>query len=103
MFETQLLYTYLIFYVAVGMGAMYEFLFIVSFVLILVTALLTMAYVKDNQKLIVVGKVANVAVTVIVMTTCKPPRLKPVSLKCTCLKPLPWPNWPTRWRSRRLR
>ena len=65
MFETQLLYTYLIFYVAVGMGAMYEFLFIVSFVLILVTALLTMAYVKDNQKLIVVGKVANVAVTVV--------------------------------------
>ena len=47
------------------MGAMYEFLFIIAFVLLLVTGLLTMAYVKDNQKLIVVGKVANVGVTVV--------------------------------------
>ena len=62
-FETQLQYTYLIFYIAIVMGAMYEFLFIVSFVLLLVTALLTFAYVKKNEKLIVVGKIANVAVT----------------------------------------
>ncbi len=62
-FESQLLYTYLIFYVAIGMGAMYEFLFIVSFVLLLVTGLLTYAYVKKNDKLIIVGKIANVAVT----------------------------------------
>lgn len=64
-FETQLLYSYLIFYVAIGMGAMYEFLFIVAFLLLLVTGLLTIAYVKKNQKLVVVGKVANVAVTVV--------------------------------------
>ena len=62
-FESQLLYTYLIFYVAIGMGAMYEFLFIVSFVLLLVTGLLTYAYMKKNDKLIIVGKIANVAVT----------------------------------------
>ena len=62
-FESQLLYTYLIFYVAIGMGAMYEFLFIVSFVLLLVTALLTYANVKKNDKLILFGKIANVAVT----------------------------------------
>ena len=48
MFETQLLYTYLIFFVAIGMGAMYEFLFIVSLVLFAVTGLLTFAYVRDN-------------------------------------------------------
>ena len=47
-FETQLLYTYLIFFVAIGMGAMYEFLFIVSLVLFAITGLLTFAYVRDN-------------------------------------------------------
>ena len=60
-----MLYTFLVFFIAVGMGAMYEFLFIVSFVMFLVLALLTVAYVKKNDKLILIGKVANVAVTVV--------------------------------------
>ncbi len=64
-FETQMLYTFLVFFIAVGMGAMYEFLFIVSFVMLLITALLTIAYLKKNDKLILIGKVANVAVTVV--------------------------------------
>ncbi len=64
-FETDLFYSYLIYYVAIGMGAMYEFLFICSFCLILVTALLTFAHLKKNQKLILIGKIANVGLTFI--------------------------------------
>ena len=64
-FETELFYSYLIYYVAIGIGAMYEFLFICSFCLILVTALLTFAYLRKNQKLILIGKVANFGLTFI--------------------------------------
>ena len=64
-FEADLFYSYLIYYVAIGMGAMYEFLFICSFCLILVTGLLVFAHLKKNQKLILIGKVANVALTFI--------------------------------------
>ena len=64
-FETDLFYSYLIYYVAIGIGAMYEFLFICSFCLILVTALLVFAHLKKNQKLILIGKIANVGLTVV--------------------------------------
>jgi hypothetical protein len=47
-FEADLFYSYLIYYVAIGMGAMYEFLFICSFCLILVTGLLVFAHLKKN-------------------------------------------------------
>jgi hypothetical protein len=64
-FETELFYSYLIYYVAIAMGAMFEFLFICSFCLILVTALLTWAHYKQNEKLRLVGKVANATLTII--------------------------------------
>jgi len=64
-FETELFYSYLIYYVAIAMGAMFEFLFICSFCLVLVTALLTWAHYKQNEKLRLVGKVANATLTII--------------------------------------
>ena len=64
-FETELFYSYLIFYVAIAMGAMYEFLFIVAFVLTLLTGVLTYAHYKNNEKLRLVAKVANVSLTVV--------------------------------------
>ena len=64
-FETELFYSYLIFYVAIAMGAMYEFLFIVSFCLILNTGVLVYAHLKDNEKLRFIGKVGNVGLTVV--------------------------------------
>ena len=64
-FETELFYSYLIYYVAIGMGAMYEFLFICSFCLICVTGLLTFAHLRENEKLIKIGKIANFGLTFI--------------------------------------
>ena len=64
-FETELFYSYLIFYVAIAMGAMFEFLFIVAFVLTLLTGVLTYAHYKNNEKLRLVAKVANVSLTIV--------------------------------------
>ena len=64
-FETELFYSYLIFYVAIAMGAMFEFLFIVAFVLTLLTGVLVYAHYKNNEKLRLVAKVANVSLTVV--------------------------------------
>ena len=64
-FETELFYSYLIFYVAISMGAMYEFLFIVAFCLMLVSGVLTWAHYKKNEKLRLIGKVANVGLTIV--------------------------------------
>ena len=64
-FETEMFYSYLIFYVAIAMGAMYEFLFIISFVLVLVTGVLTWGHYKQNEKIRLIGKAANVVLTVI--------------------------------------
>ena len=58
-------YSYLIFYVAVAMGAMYEFLFIVAFLLVAVTCFLTYAHHTQNEKLLIVGKAANVTLTIV--------------------------------------
>ena len=55
----------MIYYVAIGMGAMYEFLFIMSFCLVLVTGLLTWAHWKKNEKLVLIGKIANFGLTFI--------------------------------------
>lgn len=64
-FETELFYSYLIFYVAIAMGAMYEFLFIVSFCLMLLTAVLTYAHLTNHEKLKLIGKIANVGLTIV--------------------------------------
>ena len=64
-FETELFYSYLIFFVAVAMGAMYEFLFIITFCLTLLTGVLTFAHFKNNEKLRLVAKVGNVSLTVV--------------------------------------
>ena len=64
-FETELFYSYLIFYVAIAMGAMYEFLFIVAFLLMLLTAVLTYAHLNNHDKLKLIGKIANVGLTIV--------------------------------------
>ncbi len=63
--ETELFYSYLIFYVAVAMGAMFEFLFIAGFCLLAVTLLLTYALYKNHEKLRLLGKVGNVSLTIV--------------------------------------
>jgi hypothetical protein len=55
----------LIFFLAVAMGAMYEFLFIVSVALFAITGFLTWAHYKQNERLRLIGKVANVGITII--------------------------------------
>lgn len=64
-FETELFYSYLIYFVAIAMGAMYEFLFICSFLLIIVSGALVLAHFKKQEKLKLIAKTANVALTVI--------------------------------------
>lgn len=64
-FETEMFYSYLIYFVAIAMGAMFEFLFICSFCLVGVTALLTYANYKQNDKLRLVGKIANASLTIV--------------------------------------
>ena len=66
-FETELMYSYLIFFVAIAIGAMYEFLFIAAFCLLLVTGLLTYAHMKQDEdsRLKLIGKVANVSLTIV--------------------------------------
>ncbi len=64
-FETELFYSYLIFFVAIAMGAMYEFLFIIAFCLTLLTGVLTFAHFKNNEKLRLVAKVGNVTLTIV--------------------------------------
>ena len=63
--EVDMIYTYFVYFLAVALGAMYEFLFIVSIVSIAVTFILTIGYLKNNDKLVKAGKIANVAVTVV--------------------------------------
>lgn len=62
--ETDMLYPLLVYFIAISLGTMYEFLFIMGFLLVAVTFLLTVAHFKKNDKLRKVAKIANVALTV---------------------------------------
>eukprot|EP00347_Sterkiella_histriomuscorum_P003498 403364069 len=64
-FETDMLYSFLVYFMAISLGTMYEFLFIFGFVLIGFSFLLTIAHIKNNRKLRIVGKIGNVALTII--------------------------------------
>ncbi len=59
------MYPLLVYFIAIALGTMYEFLFIVGFALFGVSALLTLAYVRDHRVLKIVGKAANVGLTII--------------------------------------
>ena len=61
--EVDLFYPILVFYIAVALGSMYEFLFIIGLLMLGVSALLVIAHIKNNRVLRLVGKIANVAVT----------------------------------------
>lgn len=63
-FETDMLYSFLVYFIAISLGTMYEFLFIFGFVLIGVSFLLTIAHMKDNRKLRIIGKIGNVVLTI---------------------------------------
>ena len=63
--ETDMLYSILVYIIAISLGSMYIFLAIIGFVLCGVIVLLTIAHLKDNRKLRLAGKIANVALTII--------------------------------------
>jgi hypothetical protein len=50
---------------ALALGSMYEFLFIISVVLVAVTFLLTLGHLKEKPIIRRIGKIANVIVTVV--------------------------------------
>ena len=60
-----MLYSFLVYFIAISLGAMYEFLFIFGFVLIGFSFLLTIAHLKNNRKLRIFGKVGNVILTIV--------------------------------------
>ena len=63
--ETDMLFPLLVYFIAISLGTMYEFLFIMGFLLVCVTFLLTIAHFKKNEKLRKIAKMANVTLTVI--------------------------------------
>ena len=66
--ETDMFYSYLIYFIAISLGSMYEFLCIMGFLLIGTTFLLTFAHWKDFKKKVLVrriGKIMNVSLTII--------------------------------------
>ena len=63
--ETDMLYSFFVYFLAIAMGSMFEFLIIIGMFLIATPFLLTLAHIKNNPKLRVLGKCVNVALTVI--------------------------------------
>ena len=61
--ELDMLYPYLVYFIALSLGTMYVFCFIISFVSVLVSILLTVAHMKNNRTLRLIGKAANVVLT----------------------------------------
>ena len=64
-FEVDMLYSFLVYFMAISLGTMYEFLCIFGIILIGDSILLTVAHLKDNRKLRIIGKIANVSLTII--------------------------------------
>ena len=62
--ETEFLYPYLVYFMALSLGTFYEFLFIFFFFHLGVVFLLTIAHMKDNKKLKVIGKAGNIFFTI---------------------------------------
>ena len=70
--ETDMLFSYLIFYANIALGTMFEFLFIIGVLEVLTTLILTFAHYKDggdeksmkmSRILKLVGKIMNVVLT----------------------------------------
>jgi hypothetical protein len=62
--ETDMFYPILVYVIAISLGSMYEFLCIFGYFMIGITFLLTIAHLKDNDKLRKAGKIANVFFTI---------------------------------------
>ena len=60
-----MLYSFFVYFLAIAMGTMFEFLVIFGTILIGVPFLLTFAHIRNNDKLRKVGKIANVVLTII--------------------------------------
>ena len=63
--ETDMLYSYFVYFLAVAMGTMFEILVIFSILMIACTFLLTFAHLRNNDKLRKIGKLVNVVLTII--------------------------------------
>ncbi|CDW79325.1 UNKNOWN [Stylonychia lemnae] len=64
-FEVDMMYSFLVYFMAISLGTMYEFLCIFGIVLIGISVLLTIAHLKDHRKLKLIAKIANFSLTVI--------------------------------------
>ena len=61
--ELDMMFPYLVFYINLSLGTMFEFLFIIGFLLVLVTFVIVLGHLKENDKIKLVGKVLNVVIT----------------------------------------
>lgn len=61
--EVDMMYTYVVNYIAISLSSMYLFLFIIQLGAIANTFLLTHAYQKNNRQLRKIGRLINVVIT----------------------------------------
>ena len=62
--EGEFFFPFFVYFIAIALGTMYEFLFVFGFFHIGVSFLLAVAHMKENRKLKIIGKLANVFFTV---------------------------------------
>ena len=62
--EIDMSYSYLVFFMAIALGTMYEFLFIIGCGIVAATFILTLAHMKDSWILRIIGKFLNVGLTI---------------------------------------
>lgn len=62
--EIDMAYSYLVFYMAISLGTMFEFLFIIGVGIVATTFLLTVAHFKNNWIMRLIGKFMNIAFTI---------------------------------------
>ncbi len=63
-FEVEMFYPFLVYFIAISLGTMFEFLVIIGLVLIANTFLLTVGHLKDKRILRLIGKCLNVGLTI---------------------------------------
>jgi hypothetical protein len=64
-FETEMFYPFLVYFIAISLGTMYEFLVIISVVLIANSFLLTVAHLQEKRALKLAGKALNIGLTIV--------------------------------------
>ena len=62
--EIDMSYSYLVFFIAVSLGTMFEFLFVISVFLVATTFVLTIAHIRESWLLRIIGKFLNVGFTI---------------------------------------